>query len=147
MVLFGLSWSWNSQFLQAALHTEDAKTNTVPSQTLRFLHYFCLVESFHLFIFRQEEILGVQDVILLSKISKYMYCFYVFDVKIQVMQHFCHFWYCLIKFLNYTVMFSLFIKSQQYPLLWKTLIDSFFWSVFPFMAGVSFYDLPINDIL
>ena len=45
IVFCRLSWSWKEQFSQAAIWTDDARTTTVPSQRLRFLHNICSFPS------------------------------------------------------------------------------------------------------
>ena len=51
--------------------------------------FYTIYAAFHLFKFRQEEITGVHDVIVLSFISNHMYFFNFSIVNVQVIQCDC----------------------------------------------------------
>ena len=57
-------------FPQAALEVDSRRSTTVPSPSVCV--FYTIYATFHLFKFRQEQIIGVHDVTVLSYISNYM---------------------------------------------------------------------------
>ena len=50
-------------FFQTAVEADDARVTKIPSEHLWLLHAYT---AFHFFQFRQEEIIGIQDIKVLS---------------------------------------------------------------------------------